>query len=85
MIAMGVVFILGGFRAVTDPRPMVIASSGAQVRPGYSLPPQAGTTSSGSYFGYFAIAAGVSAIAVGFMSNRLFGSAPKSGRTEKKK
>lgn len=72
LISMGLIFILGGIRGVTDSRPTYISSAGAAVRPGYSLPSGGAPSGRIKYFGYIAIATGVMSIFAGFAHERIF-------------
>lgn len=92
-IAIGLIFVLGGIRAVNDPRPTLITTGGNSVRPGYpSLPISSVKAGPARYMGYAAITLGLGTILLAIKGNRLFASAyekeknqnPDSGRLDAK-
>lgn len=62
LIMMGLIFILGGIKAVNDPRPTLITMGGTTVTPGYSPPLSAVKAGPAQYMGYASIVLGVGTI-----------------------
>jgi hypothetical protein len=71
-IAIGLVFVLGGIKAINDPRPTLITMGGTTVRPGYSPPMSSVESGPTHYMGYTSIGLGLVTIALGIKAKSLF-------------
>lgn len=72
LIAIGLIFVLGGIKAINDPRPTLITMGGTTVRPGYSPPMSSAESGPAHYMGYAAIGLGLVTIVLGIKSKSLF-------------
>jgi multisubunit Na+/H+ antiporter MnhB subunit len=68
LIAIGLIFILGGIKAVNDPRPTLITMGGTTVRPGYTPPMSSVEAGPSQYMGYASIGLGVVTVVFGMLS-----------------
>jgi len=74
LIAMGLIFILGGIKDVNDPRPSLVTMGGIHVSTGYHQPLSAQEGQPTHYLGYASIGFGILTIFAGIFSKSLFSS-----------